>query len=289
MSIVISSKSTSNKSHHNAIEDSTRREPLVFVHMPPKIRPALREFQSLASSPLNSPILQIDFNAVGVATSLKSPAARMRYTRLRRQIESGTLVGTHGQPFACPQAIPNTGLANGTPGKRKRSLDAEFDGYGDEKGKDDQEYGIAMVEGEHKVKQEWDADENLRDGSASDDDSEDDIPLAKLRGVRIGNWQEGGVVSHPPAPHVRHKFPLINATNTSIFKSQYGLVAQQKPGELFMEKMQESRPSNSQTWFPRYVPYAGNQCADSLHTSDTMSYGEQRYVPCEVFSNEGQQ
>ncbi|KAI9875125.1 MAG: hypothetical protein M1830_008854 [Pleopsidium flavum] len=41
----------------------------------------------------------IDFNAVGDATKLKPPAARMRYTRLRRAIESGTLIGTHGTPF----------------------------------------------------------------------------------------------------------------------------------------------------------------------------------------------
>lgn len=44
-------------------------------------------------------MFQIDFNAVGEATKLKAPAARMRYTRLRRAIESGTLIGTHGTPF----------------------------------------------------------------------------------------------------------------------------------------------------------------------------------------------
>lgn len=42
---------------------------------------------------------KIDFNAVGDATRLKPPAARMRYTRLRRAIEGGTLIGTHGIPF----------------------------------------------------------------------------------------------------------------------------------------------------------------------------------------------
>ncbi|MCJ1466350.1 hypothetical protein MMC07_004969 [Pseudocyphellaria aurata] len=43
--------------------------------------------------------LYIDFNGVGNVTKLKPPAARMRYTRLRRAIESGTLIGTHGTPF----------------------------------------------------------------------------------------------------------------------------------------------------------------------------------------------
>ena len=42
---------------------------------------------------------QIDFNAVGRETNLKPPAARMRLTRLRRDIENGNLVGTHGTPF----------------------------------------------------------------------------------------------------------------------------------------------------------------------------------------------
>lgn len=32
-------------------------------------------------------------------TNLKAPAARMRYTRLRRAIEGGTLIGTTGTPF----------------------------------------------------------------------------------------------------------------------------------------------------------------------------------------------
>ncbi|KAG9245805.1 hypothetical protein BJ878DRAFT_398739, partial [Calycina marina] len=36
-----------------------------------------------------SDLKTIDFLAVGAATNLKPPAARMRYTRLRRQIESG--------------------------------------------------------------------------------------------------------------------------------------------------------------------------------------------------------
>ncbi|KAI9893138.1 MAG: hypothetical protein M1814_000686 [Vezdaea aestivalis] len=42
----------------------------------------------------------IDFHAVAEITKLNSPAARMRFTRLKRQIESGTLIGTHGVPFA---------------------------------------------------------------------------------------------------------------------------------------------------------------------------------------------
>ncbi|PVH80402.1 hypothetical protein DL98DRAFT_571923 [Cadophora sp. DSE1049] len=47
-----------------------------------------------------SDLKAIDFNAVGLATGLKSPAARMRYTRLRRQIESGSLNTGHGPGFS---------------------------------------------------------------------------------------------------------------------------------------------------------------------------------------------
>jgi hypothetical protein len=44
--------------------------------------------------------LQIDFQAVAQATNIKPPAARMRYSRLRRQIEDGTLIKTHGTAFS---------------------------------------------------------------------------------------------------------------------------------------------------------------------------------------------
>ncbi|CAL3962620.1 unnamed protein product [Diplocarpon coronariae] len=48
-----------------------------------------------------SDLKAIDFNAVGLATSLKPPAARMRYTRLKRQIESGSL-STHAATASPP-------------------------------------------------------------------------------------------------------------------------------------------------------------------------------------------
>lgn len=60
---------------------------------------------------------QIDFNSVGDATNLKPPAARMRYTRLRRAIEGGTLIGTHGTPFQA-----GTETVDGSPKKRKKVM-----------------------------------------------------------------------------------------------------------------------------------------------------------------------
>lgn len=40
---------------------------------------------------------QIDFNAVGKVTDLKGPAARMRFTRLVKAIESGALIEKSGE------------------------------------------------------------------------------------------------------------------------------------------------------------------------------------------------
>jgi len=64
----------------------------------------------------------LETQAVGDATNLKPPAARMRYTRLRRQIENGTLIGTHGIPFqrGADKAIE-------TPRKRKRLFENKDD------------------------------------------------------------------------------------------------------------------------------------------------------------------
>ncbi|KAI9822832.1 MAG: hypothetical protein M1826_000411 [Phylliscum demangeonii] len=78
----------------------------------------------------------IDFNAVGEAASLKPPAARMRYTRLRRAIESGTLIGTHGTPF-------QGGHERTTEAQRKRKKTGLDGGVKEEKAPvDDDELGV---------------------------------------------------------------------------------------------------------------------------------------------------
>jgi len=70
--------------------------------------------------------LQIDFNAVGEITKLKAPAARMRFTRLRRAIEDGTLIDTHGKQFqASADKIADTQK------KRKKPSAEEMDCDGD--------------------------------------------------------------------------------------------------------------------------------------------------------------
>ncbi|PMD16573.1 hypothetical protein NA56DRAFT_649437, partial [Hyaloscypha hepaticicola] len=82
-----------------------------------------------------SDLKSIDFQSVGLATNLKPPAARMRYTRLRRQIESGTLIGTHGTPFLSSSADnPST---SPTSNKRKR--------LGGSSGKDEEDESEADI------------------------------------------------------------------------------------------------------------------------------------------------
>ena len=121
---------------------------------------------------------KIDFNAVGEVTSLKPPAARMRYTRLRRQIESGTLIGTHGTPFI---------VTDGSK-KRKKSLTQTTEGV--KEGEEDEEDSVPkrkMVKSEGSIvkneEDEYESDTSLE----SDEESEDEIPLAKLRKNKLTN------------------------------------------------------------------------------------------------------
>ncbi|KAH7411325.1 hypothetical protein BKA64DRAFT_379061 [Cadophora sp. MPI-SDFR-AT-0126] len=81
-----------------------------------------------------SDLKTIDFNAVGLATGLKPPAARMRYTRLRRQIESGALNTGHGPGFSSASLPPpsspsqqtsSASIRNLVPKKRKRGKKSE--------------------------------------------------------------------------------------------------------------------------------------------------------------------
>ncbi|KAL5349277.1 hypothetical protein ACLOAV_005567 [Pseudogymnoascus australis] len=91
--------------------------------MPSKTQPS-ETLHFLYTCLQNSDYKTIDFSAVGAATRLNPPAARMRYTRLKRQIESGTL---RGRPFQ-------------RPGKRKRDgCGGGRGGEGDDDDDDDEE------------------------------------------------------------------------------------------------------------------------------------------------------
>ncbi|PSS10832.1 hypothetical protein M430DRAFT_61218 [Amorphotheca resinae ATCC 22711] len=129
-----------------------------------------------------SDLKSIDFTAVGASTNLKPPAARMRYTRLRRQIESGTLIGTHGTPFPSDKVVEKIAEA----GKKRKRVNSGKDVKGDD---DEEELKGKKKEKERKrersvVKREReDSDDFESSGESVTDfgDSEDEIPLAKLR------------------------------------------------------------------------------------------------------------
>jgi hypothetical protein len=113
-------------------------------------------------------VSEIDFNAVGTATNLKPPAARMRYTRLRRQIESGTLIGTHGTPFA-------GGADKIAKAMRKRKKSIQVSG--------DADSGPGKVIDSQTMSVKFEEDESDFETGSEYSDSEDDVPLAKRRGA----------------------------------------------------------------------------------------------------------
>jgi len=108
----------------------------------------------------------------------------MRYTRLRRQIESGTLIGTHGTPF----------IVTDSSKKRKKSINQTTEGA--EEGGDDEEDSVPkrkIVKSEGSIvkteEDEYESDTSLE----CDEESDDEIPLAKLRKTRLMN--EGRLAS----------------------------------------------------------------------------------------------
>jgi hypothetical protein len=120
----------------------------------------------------------------------------MRYTRLRRQIESGTLIGTHGAPFTSATTVEKIAEA-GKKRKRTSSPSSVAKKYVVDKEKIDKKE-IPTEQGKKVV-----VDTNFpmvkkeqREGSTFDssesDDSEDEIPLAKLRKAKVGSTSVGG-------------------------------------------------------------------------------------------------
>lgn len=110
----------------------------------------------------------------------------MRYTRLRRQIESGTLIRTHGTPFTgAPDKIARAGK------KRKRGSSSTKNDNDDGE-EDDAVQPKVEKEGGGKrntvVKEEKrDSWSEFESSGESDGDSEDEIPLAKLRKAKMAS------------------------------------------------------------------------------------------------------
>ncbi|KAI9675181.1 MAG: hypothetical protein M1829_003541 [Trizodia sp. TS-e1964] len=129
----------------------------------------------------------IDFNLVGDATGLKPPAARMRYTRLRRAIEGGTLIGTHGTPF-----LGGADKIAEAQKKRKRPSNT-----GSVKPEGAEVYGVMTTRSGNKiekaVKKEADFHSNDSLGSDSDsDNSLDEAPMAKRNARNVLKREDEG-------------------------------------------------------------------------------------------------
>ncbi|KAH6663101.1 hypothetical protein B0J14DRAFT_644995 [Halenospora varia] len=143
----------------------------------------------------NSDLKTIDFAAVGLTCSIKAPAARMRFTRLKRQIESGTLIGTHGTPFSPSHgSVSVKGDGEKKESKRKRSQSeakpptltpSKADGLSEETQNQNGNETVNTI----KVKEEHyhgSSSSSLSSLHSEDGDSEDEIPLAKLRKLNTG-------------------------------------------------------------------------------------------------------
>jgi hypothetical protein len=181
----------------------------------------------------------------------------MRYTRLRRQIESGTLIGTHGTPFTGSaekifEASTKRKRGGGGVVKNQNTSDTEDEEPVQRKGRKSAEVGTAGVDaavgrgkemevgrgrggtkkGEVKVKEEPDSDFSSTESEF--EDSEDEIPLAKLRksrhGPRGGPAPSSSYKSYPPAasktyvsPYPRMMTPGIGGSEVPRSMTAFGL------------------------------------------------------------------
>lgn len=123
---------------------------------------------------------RIDFAAVGASTNLKPPAARMRYTRLRRQIESGTLIGTHGTPFPSAKVVEK----NAEAGRKRKRMSPGENSENDAEGEAvENEDNKKRSKRQSMIKKEVGSLEEFDSSGESDGeftDSEEEMPLAKV-------------------------------------------------------------------------------------------------------------
>lgn len=122
----------------------------------------------------------------------------MRYTRLRRQIESGTLIGTHGTPFPSDKVVEK----NAEAGRKRKRLSPSKGGGGD--ADEEGQNKPASKKGSQRksvVKKEGSGSEGFESSGESESDfgdSEDEMPLAKLVKSR---GKAPGAFSSQPAEH----------------------------------------------------------------------------------------
>jgi hypothetical protein len=104
----------------------------------------------------------------------------MRYTRLRRQIESGTLIGTHGTPFPSDKVVEK----NAEAGRKRKRLGPEKSGTGDaDEDAVEKDEGKKRSKPKSVIKKETEGCDGFESSGESESDfvdSEDEMPLAKL-------------------------------------------------------------------------------------------------------------
>lgn len=106
----------------------------------------------------------------------------MRYTRLRRQIESGTLIGTHGTPFPSDKVVEK----NAEAGRKRKRLspgkDVKNEASEDMGGRKKNTKSKSIIKKEGKGSGEF---ESSGESESDFEDSEDEMPLAKLMKSRM--------------------------------------------------------------------------------------------------------
>jgi hypothetical protein len=179
----------------------------------------------------------------------------MRYTRLRRQIESGTLIGTHGTPFLSSSSDNPSSSSN----KRKRL------GGSSEKDDDDESEGDMGLKNEKGLKSEKEGKKHkikVEDGESGWDsgsettgsegwDSEDEIPLAKLRKARLSHPPPAPSPITPISSFTQHTIPANQAERQEMLRNRDGVM-------YVSGKRVVGAPSRPHTVhgasIPRYIP-----------------------------------
>ncbi|OJD28370.1 hypothetical protein ACJ73_00211 [Blastomyces percursus] len=126
----------------------------------------------------------IDFNAVGEATSLNPPAARMRFSRLKKAIETGTTNSIVSTERPCQYKSKQQGKSGQRQPKRpivKKETQMQNSGYPiDNPIKADAEMGMEsypMIYNQQEIRAKCASGHY----EADDGDTDDDIPLATKR------------------------------------------------------------------------------------------------------------
>lgn len=109
----------------------------------------------------------------------------MRYTRLRRAIESGTLVGTHGTPFhGSLEKAPDTS-------KKRRRPSPLDDIQAEGAGLNDDDFGLIRTRSGSRIERAIKTTEEYTECFGTDDDSDDGVPLVKRRASALSRSNIG--------------------------------------------------------------------------------------------------